>query len=144
MSRVPAKGTWCVRRSEDGRVVAGRVCLAADARSRMVGLLGRTSLEPDEGLWLEPCNAVHALGMRMAIDAVYLDREGRVLRVVAPLRPWRLGPLVLRARAVLELAAGAAEAAGVTPGDRLVRERAGEDTAGVQTAVGPARGGGRR
>jgi uncharacterized membrane protein (UPF0127 family) len=131
------EGTWRVRRSADGRVVAGRVRLALDAPSRMVGLLGRSSLEADEGLWLEPCNAVHALGMRMAIDAVYLDREGRVLRVVAPLRPWRLGPLVPRARAVLELAEGAAAAAGVRPGDRLVREGTGEDAAGPARRGGP-------
>lgn len=70
--------------------------------SRLRGLLGRDSLPPDAGLLLEPCNAVHTLGMRFAIGVVYLGPDNRVLRVVPELPPGRLGPTVWGARRVLE------------------------------------------
>ena len=56
--------------------------------------------------------------MRFAIDAVFLDRDGVVLDVVAGLRPWRMATR-RGARAVLELAAGECERRGVRAGERL-------------------------
>ncbi len=70
--------------------------------TRLRGLLGTRNLPESSGLLIEPCNSVHMLGMRYPILAVYLDPGGVVLRSMV-LRPWRLGPLVLRAHAVLEL-----------------------------------------
>jgi protein-S-isoprenylcysteine O-methyltransferase Ste14 len=55
--------------------------------------------------------------MGYPIDVVHLDRDGVVLRVLRELPPWRIGPLVRRSHAVLELPAGAGDA--VREGDRL-------------------------
>jgi uncharacterized membrane protein (UPF0127 family) len=55
----------------------------------MRGLLGRRSLSAGEGLLLRPAAAIHTAFMRFAIDAVFLDREGVVLRVAHDLAPWR-------------------------------------------------------
>jgi uncharacterized protein len=57
--------------------------------------------------------------MRFPIDAVFLDRDLRVLRVAADLKPWRAAGC-RGARAVLELTAGESERRGVRPGDRVV------------------------
>jgi uncharacterized membrane protein (UPF0127 family) len=57
--------------------------------------------------------------MRFPIDVVLLDRDGRVLRVAVALRPWRAAGS-RHARQVLELEAGAAAAAALAPGDRLL------------------------
>jgi len=57
--------------------------------------------------------------MRFPIDAVFLDRELRVLKVASDLRPWRAAGS-RGAKAVLEIPAGEAERRGVTVGDRLV------------------------
>ena len=59
--------------------------------------------------------------MRFAIDAVFLDKELRVVRVAADLKPWRMASK-LGAKAVLELPAGRCERAGVAEGDLLVLE----------------------
>ena len=59
--------------------------------------------------------------MRFPIDAVFLDRELRVLRVAAALKPWRMASK-RGAKAVLELPAGRCARVGVTEGDRLVLE----------------------
>lgn len=56
------------------------------------------------------------LGVPAAIDAVFLDREGRVLRV-ATLRAWTGVAACVGAAAVLEVPAGAAAA--LRPGDRI-------------------------
>jgi uncharacterized membrane protein (UPF0127 family) len=55
--------------------------------------------------------------MRFPIDAVFLDRDLVVLKVVENLAPWRMAAQ-RGAKAVLELPAGAAS--GLRPGDRLV------------------------
>jgi hypothetical protein len=59
--------------------------------------------------------------MRFAIDAAFLDRDGRVLRVAAHLRPWRLAGCK-GAKAVVELPAGECDRVGLGPGD-VVRVR---------------------
>jgi len=100
------------------RAVALEVELATTRAERNRGLLGRDSLRPAEGLLLTPCIAVHTVGMRFAIDVVFIDRDGRVVRVVSHVRPWRM-TASFRAHAVIELAAGTAAAHGITVGDFL-------------------------
>jgi uncharacterized membrane protein (UPF0127 family) len=57
--------------------------------------------------------------MRYAIDAVYLDRDWRVVRIARALAPWRWSG-ARGAVMTLELAAGGARASGLEPGQRLV------------------------
>jgi hypothetical protein len=56
--------------------------------------------------------------MRFPIDAVFLDRENHVLRIVEHLAPWRVAGC-RGAKAVVELPAGEAARVGLAPGDRL-------------------------
>jgi uncharacterized membrane protein (UPF0127 family) len=105
-------------RRDDGRVVCGRCVLADTASRRMRGLLGRRALESDEGLLLRPAPSIHTFFMRFPIDAVFLDRDLVVLKVAGDMRPWRMAHCK-RARAVLELPAGAALKLPLRSGDRL-------------------------
>jgi uncharacterized protein len=102
-----------------GALLCERLALARTVRARLKGLLGRDGLEPGEGLWIEPCNSVHTFFMRFPIDVLFLDGGGAVVAMAPRLAPWRATRVHLRARAALELAAGAIEAHGVLPGDRL-------------------------
>ena len=86
---------------------------------RMRGLLWRPALAPGQGLLIAPCNSVHTIGMRYAIDVVFLDREGRVLKVCPALKPLRMA-MARGARQVIELAAGEASRLGLLP-KRVVR-----------------------
>jgi uncharacterized membrane protein (UPF0127 family) len=56
--------------------------------------------------------------MRFAIDAVFLDRDLRVLKIAADLKPWRAAGK-RGAKAVLEIPAGEAARRGLSVGDRL-------------------------
>jgi uncharacterized protein len=103
---------------DDGRAVCDRVVVARDPIRRLRGLLGRRGLPQGEGLLLRPAGAVHTAFMRFPIDAVFLDRDLRVVRVAAELAPWRAATAG-GARAVLELAAGEAERRRIRVGDLL-------------------------
>lgn len=99
------------------REIVTRVKVADGFFSRLIGLLSRSSLGSDEGLWIAGCDSVHTIGMRFDIDLVFLDRAGVVLKIVsgaARNRPYfgKRG-----AASVLELAAGAASQMSV--GDRV-------------------------
>jgi uncharacterized membrane protein (UPF0127 family) len=82
----------------------------------MRGLLGRASLDADEGMLFRPAGSIHMMFMRFAIDAVFLDRELVVVDVVHDLKPWRMAGR-RGAKMVVELPVGAA--AGLRPGDQL-------------------------
>ena len=106
-------------RREDGSIVCERCVLADTALTRMRGLLGRRSLPSGEGILLKPASSVHMAFMRFPIDAVFLDRELRIVKIADDLRPWRAAGS-RGAKAVLEIPAGEAGRRGVRVGDRLV------------------------
>ncbi len=101
-------------------VHAGHV--AATPWARLVGLLGKSELKSGDGLLLRGEQAIHMLGMRFAIDVVYLDREARVLRALHRLGPQHLGPFLRESRDVLELPAGTLAVTGTCVGDELLLE----------------------
>jgi uncharacterized membrane protein (UPF0127 family) len=90
--------------------------VAASLAERTHGLLGRDGVET--GLVLRPASSVHTIGMRFAIDVVFVARSGRVLAVVT-MPPQRLGLPRLRARWILETEAGRCAEWGIAPGRRL-------------------------
>ena len=111
--------------------VALEVDVAATRATRRRGLLGRESLAATEGLLLSPCKAVHTVGMRFPIDVIFIDRDGRAVRIVPSLAPWRIA-MSARAKAVIELAAGQAEASDIQVGDLLYLAPAPKRTAPVK------------
>jgi uncharacterized protein len=84
----------------------------------MKGLLGRRELAAEEGLLIRPAPSIHTFFMRFAIDAVFVSRDGEVLKVAANVRPWRTRSC-RHAYAVLELAAGEAARRGIAVGERI-------------------------
>ena len=109
-------------RLERGPVVCERGELAVTAWTRTKGLLGRSSLAPDEGLWIQPTGSIHMLFMRFPIDVIWASRDGRVLKLTRAIRPWRMA-WCRRAKVALELPVGSIDRCGVEVGDHLVIER---------------------
>jgi hypothetical protein len=107
-----------------GTTLATRCRVASSARDRMVGLLRTPEVAPGEGLLIERSPSIHMFFMRYAIDAVFVDRSGRVTRTVSGLRPWRVVLWARGARDCIELRAGALEGTGTLPGDQLAFEDA--------------------
>lgn len=96
--------------------VASIVEIAVSREDRRRGLLGRNGLDASAAMMLAPCAAVHTAFMRFALDVVFVDRSGRVRKIVRGLEPWRLSAS-FGAYAAIELAAGGPR--DLMPGDRL-------------------------
>ena len=108
-----------LKNASTGTIIATRVDRAASFLQRAVGLLARPNVRPDEGLWIERCNAIHTMAMRSAIDVICVDDTGRVKRVVHHVKPHKLAVTCFSAKAVIELGAGTLEAEDVLVGDLL-------------------------
>lgn len=83
---------------------------AATFRSRLLGLAWLAAPSPGVALalWLPRCRCVHTVGMRFALDLVWLDGAGVVVRVDRGVPPRRVRAC-RRARSVVELPVGQAE-----------------------------------
>ena len=57
--------------------------------ARLVGLAGLPALPPRVGLLLPRTRSIHTFGMSFALDLLWLDRDGRVLRVDRDVPPGR-------------------------------------------------------
>ena len=106
--------------NDDGTVVCEHCLLAETWFTRLRGLLGRKGLAEGEGLLLRPASSIHTAFMRFTIDAVFIDRENRIVKVASELRPWRMAAC-RGSRAVLELPAGEAARRGMRPGVSLTQ-----------------------
>ena len=76
---------------------------------RFRGLMLKADMPADEAMLIAPCSSIHMMWMLFSIDAVFIDRNYRVLKVVKGLRPWIGLAVCPGAWAALELKAGAAD-----------------------------------
>lgn len=122
-----------LRRISDDTLVCRKLVLGESFGQRFMGLMGRASMEPDEGLYLET-SSIHMMFMRFPIDALFMSRPGesgerRVVAMRKDLPPWRGIVLPVRgAHGVVELPAGTLDDAGVEIGDTVVFESAEPDS----------------
>lgn len=110
-----------------GTVLCARLEDAGGVGGKSRGLLGRDGLDAEAGMLFEagrwePFMWMHMMFMRFAIDIVFLDRRGTVIKINHNLRPWRVSSMVWGARRALELAAGAAARSRTAVGDQVILE----------------------
>ena len=104
--------------TRDTRLVeTGRV--ADNLVRRVIGLLLDRALAHGSGLWIVPCNSIHSIGMRFVFDAVFLDKNLRVVHLMHEMKPWRISKIVLAAHSVLEIPPGLIAESGTALGDQL-------------------------
>lgn len=99
--------------------LATKVRKADSFLTRLVGLLKRTTLGPEEALWLIPSKGIHTVGMKFPIDVVFLNRENVVLGIISGLLPYRMSGVQLRGHSVLELPKGTLKKSLTEVGDQL-------------------------
>jgi uncharacterized membrane protein (UPF0127 family) len=107
---------------ESGAVLASRVDAATDAKARHRLLREHASLSRDAALILAPGRTLHTLFARAPIDAVFVSRDGTVVKTAAGIKPRRVA-VNLESYAVIVAAPGFIERSGTTAGDRVaIRE----------------------
>jgi uncharacterized membrane protein (UPF0127 family) len=109
---------------DTGRALAYRVQVAETMAERLQGLLGTSHLPYGHGLLLTPCYSIHTVGMAYAIDALFLDYEYYVLKIVHNLPPMQVASC-RAGKMTLELPAGTAARTGTQVGHRLLATHAG-------------------
>lgn len=102
---------------ESGQKISIEV--AENFRSRFFGLMFRKNLDRGFGLLLNPCNSIHMMFMRFAIDVVYLDKNFRIQKLVKNLHPWIGLSMCLKATSTLEIAAGEIDRLGLKIGQSI-------------------------
>lgn len=87
--------------------------------TRLIGLLKRNALGPEEALWLIPSKGIHTIGMKFPIDVIFLDKNSVVLEAISGLAPYRITAVRLRGHSILELPKGTVQKSRTEIGDQL-------------------------
>ena len=121
--------------------LAFRVKVADSVLSRLVGLLGKRSLQPDSGVWIVPANAVHTIGMLFSFDLILIDKNFKVVGLRELVRPFTVTRPNFKAESVLELPAHSIFRSRTHIGDQLLIERYEPrkplKADGAETIIGP-------
>lgn len=75
-----------------GITVSNNLRIADTFFSRLLGLIPKKELTGDECLLITRCSGIHTFFMRFPIDAVFMNRDFKVLEIITNLKPYRFSP----------------------------------------------------
>ena len=108
-----------IRNLTRGTTVASDSGEAKSFFGKLLGLMGRKQMPLSAALVIDRTNWIHTFWMRFPLDAVYVDRNWKVVGLETNLAPNRIGRPFWSAHAVIELNAGIVAACGTQVGDQL-------------------------
>lgn len=100
-------------------VVAQNVLLAESIPRRMKGLMGTPALNRNEAMFIADCNWIHTGFMRFTMDAVFVNAEMEVVKIVTNIKPWRICFPVFKAISVIEFESGKWDQTSLRVGDKV-------------------------
>ena len=103
----------------NGTILADNVEIAGNFMKRLKGLMGRPGLNKGEALILYPCRSIHTFFMNFPIDALFIDRNAFVLKIIENMKPYKISPVIKKSYMVVELPAGCLSSTGTTAGHHL-------------------------
>lgn len=74
--------------------------------NRFRGLLGRDKYCCGEALVIRPCTSVHTVGMKFAIDVLFVSAQNEIIHIIEDLPAYRFSPRIKNSSYVVELPAG--------------------------------------
>lgn len=101
---------------ETGTVIASEVFVADRFWPKFRGLQFKRSIPDDFAYIILDCRSIHTCFMRFNLDAVFVDRRLKVLKVYQNIKPFSVTSLVKDAFAVIELKHGKRD---IEPGNSL-------------------------
>ena len=90
--------------------------LADTAWKGFKGLMMRKEMPSGQALFLHKTNSIHMCFMCFSIDAVYVDKRKRIVKIVRNLPAWTGISACLKADSILEMKAGEAKRLGLAVG----------------------------
>lgn len=106
----------------NGYVLADQVKVADSFLERLLGLIGLNFFPKGSAMVLKPCKAVHTFFMRFSVDVIFLNRTGKVVKILPEVQPLSISPFVKEAWKVVELPGGSVQNL-VQNGDILIFAR---------------------
>jgi len=108
-----------LRHVASGEPVINNIKIANTCISRLLGLLPKSYLGREDGLWILPCTSIHTVGMRFSIDVIFLDKNFKIIKLRKNLKPFRFCFSFRNTHSVLELSSGVIESCNLNCGDFL-------------------------
>ncbi len=100
------------------KTVLGKdIKVATSFIDRLRGLMFRKEIVGD-GLIIEPCTSIHNCFVFFPIDAVFVDNDFKIVKILRNFKPWRFSLIYFKARKVIELPSGKVPLT-ITEGDLL-------------------------
>lgn len=99
-------------------IIATNAEVANNFILRLKGLLGTSRLPSGEALVIRPCNSIHTVGMKYAIDVLFLDKRDIIVKIINVMPAGRFS-LCSGSSYVVELPAGTIESSGTVVGDKI-------------------------
>ena len=100
-------------------LVAREVAVADSVFKRLRGWMFRSAPAREKGLWISPCSGIHSYFVRFDFDALFVDKNLKVMYLIESMKPWRISKLIGGNHAVLELPEGAIRLSQTQVGDQL-------------------------
>lgn len=102
-----------------GTYLGVNIQMANSFLSRTLGLYRHRQLQLGDGVFLIPCKSIHTIGLRYAIDVVFLDAADDVVQVFPNTRPGKIIWPVRGARSALEVPVGVLRSSETHRGDHV-------------------------
>ncbi len=107
-------------RTQD-KILCSNALIADTFYKRAKGLLGQKEiLNP---LVIKPCKQIHSWFMKFPFDAVFIDKEQKVVGTLEKMAPFKISPYVRKAATVIELPPGTVAKTGTNINDVITIER---------------------
>lgn len=104
----------------NNNIIADEAVIANTPLKRMKGLLGEKELAQGKALVLDPCNSIHMLFMRFAIDVLFVDKNNRVVKAISSIKPFHFSPIYLKSKLAIELPADTISSTLTKEGDTIL------------------------
>ncbi|MBQ2848123.1 MAG: DUF192 domain-containing protein [Clostridia bacterium] len=104
---------------KNGKILTQNAETAYTFFRRFMGLMFRKSIDEDYALHIKPCNQIHMLNMRFAIDVIYLSESYEVVKIDENVEPGKICKTVKNAKSVIEANSFFASNHGICAGDIL-------------------------
>ena len=90
---------------ESEKILGKDIRIGKTFLERLRGLMFRNEMLGD-GLIIDPCNSIHNCFVRFPIDAVFVDKNYKIVKILKNFKPWRFSLIYFRASKVIELPNG--------------------------------------
>jgi len=108
-----------IRNVTRNSVIASSIEIAKDSKQRMKGLLGRIEFPKGNALIITPCQSIHMFFMKFPIDALFCDKQNKVVGLCVNIKPFNLSPIFFKASYVIELPVGTIASSKTQVGDQI-------------------------